>query len=393
MMKTEIARLVELIRELYPGRERIALHEPVFVGREREYVLAAIDSTYVSSVGAYVDRFERMLAEAAGTAFAVATVNGTSALHAALVVAGVRSGDRVLTQPLSFVATCNAIHYCRAEPVFLDVDPDTAGLSPAAVASYLKEHCVLRDGQCVRKSDGGRVSACVPMHTFGLPGRAAELAALCAEWGIVLVEDAAEALGSRIGDRRAGAFGRLGIFSFNGNKTVTCGGGGAIVTDDPELARRAKHLTTTAKVPHRYEFFHDEAGFNYRMPNINAALACAQLEQLPVFLANKRETARRYAAFFADGPWTFLRERPGTNANYWLNAVRCRNRAERDELLRETNDRQIMTRPAWRLLSELPMYRHCFRGALPNAEALAEQLVNLPSGVRPETLPKNGAGI
>ncbi|MCG5529228.1 LegC family aminotransferase [Halorhodospira halophila] len=373
--------LQETIRSLY-GNGFIPLHRPLFEGDEKQYLVECIDSNFVSSVGERVTEFEERIARFVGARHAVATVNGTAALHAALVVAGVRPGDEVLTQALTFVATCNAVAYTGAHPVFVDVDTDTLGLSPEAVRRFLAEETERgADGTRVNRTTGRRVAACLPMHTFGHPCRIDELVAVCDEYGIPVVEDAAESLGSCSGERHTGTFGRLGTLSFNGNKVITTGGGGMIVTDDDELAARARHLTTTAKAPHGYEFYHDELGYNYRMPNLNAALGCAQMDRLPDILAAKREVARRYEAFFADQLATFIKERAGTTANYWLNAILVGSRDERDALLKATNDAGVMTRPIWQLMIHLPMYQHCQHDGLANSRWLEDRIVNLPSSV------------
>jgi aminotransferase in exopolysaccharide biosynthesis len=373
--------LIGFIREQYGTDEFIPLHAPVFAGNERSYVLETIDSTFVSSVGPFVERFEREMAAYTGSPRAVATVNGTAALHAALLLAGVRPGELVLTQALTFVATCNAIAYCGAEPVFLDVDRDTLGLSPAALASWLEDNARLgEDGVCRTREDHRPVRVCLPMHTFGHPVDIEGLMAVCARWRLAVVEDAAESLGSLYRGRHTGTFGLLGILSFNGNKLVTTGGGGMILADEA-LGQRAKHLTTTAKRPHAYMFFHDEIGFNYRLPNLNAALGCAQLEQLEGFVAAKRALAARYAEYFANGPLQFVSEPAHCRANYWLNAVICETETERDALLQATNARGIMTRPIWRLMSELPAFLHCRHDGLNNSRFLEGRVVNLPSSV------------
>ncbi|XZG70796.1 LegC family aminotransferase [Chitinibacteraceae bacterium HSL-7] len=375
--------LVAFARELYGAEGFIPLHAPRFDGNEKAYLLDCIDSTFVSSVGAYVDRFEAMMRDITGAQYAIATVNGTAALHMALILAGVTDGDEVITQPLTFVATCNAIAYQRAHPVFVDVDRATLGLSPAALSAFLMEHAERRDDGCYNRSSGRRIRACVPMHTFGLPCDADALLRVCDEWGIVLIEDAAESLGSCIGDRHTGTIGHLGAFSFNGNKTVTCGGGGCIVTNDESLGRLAKHLTTTAKQPHPWAFSHDTVGYNYRMPNLNAALACAQLEQLNGIIASKRDTAARYAGFCAGHDVAFVGEPAGTRSNYWLNAVLLHDEAERDAFLAYSNGAGVMTRPVWQLMPTLPAFSQAQCGPLPHAEWLAARLVNLPSSVRP----------
>ncbi len=379
---------VHFVRELYGEPEAfIPLHAPVLGEPEKARTCAAIDSTFVSSVGAFVDEFERTMAEFTGARYAVATVNGTAALHAALVVAGVEPGDLVLTQSLSFIATCNAIHYSGAEPVFVDVEATTLGLDPDALRRWLDRHAEQRDGQAFDRESGRRIGACVPMHTLGHPARIDAIAEVCTEWGIPLVEDAAESLGSWFNDRHTGTFGQLGVFSFNGNKIITTGGGGMIVTDDEALARRAKHLTTTAKKPHPWAFEHDEIGFNYRLPNINAALGVAQMERLPGFIRNKRETAQHYADWVASQPKTehpgFFREPEGARSNYWLNALLLPDRTSRDAFLEQTNQAGVMTRPLWTPMHRLPMYAHCRHDDLAVTEALADTLINIPSSVRP----------
>jgi perosamine synthetase len=383
----ELAKhLATFIREeLYPGREVIGLHEPTFDGNEKAYVLDAIDSTFVSSVGKYVDRFEEMMAEYTGAARAVAAMNGTAALHAALHLIGVGRDDLVITQPLAFVATANAIRYCGADPVFVDVDDDTLGLSPTAVERFLENECQLdASGATVHRKTGRRIAACVPMHTFGLPMRIQELVEVCESWNLPIVEDAAESLGSFVGDTHTGRFGRIGVLSFNGNKTITTGGGGMIITDNEELGARAKHITTTAKVPHRWEYVHDELGFNYRLPNLNAALGCAQMEQLDTKLSAKAKLHAAYRAYLEDAAsgedgFQLIAARSGTTANYWLNAIRCPNRTERDHLLETLNDNKIMARPIWELMYRLPAFKESVTMDCPAAERLVDTVVNLPS--------------
>jgi aminotransferase in exopolysaccharide biosynthesis len=370
------------IRALYGTSGAIPLHEPRFFGNEKKYVADCIDSTFVSSVGEYVDRFEAMMCELTGARYAVATTNGTVALHTALILAGVADDDEVITQPMSFVATCNAIAYQRAHPVFVDVDRDTLSLSPTALRQFLEAHAGRREGGCYNRGSGRRISALLPMHSYGLPGRIEALADICDEWGLVLVEDAAEAIGARVGARHAGTFGRMGAFSFNGNKTITCGGGGCVVTDDEAIGRLGRHLTTTAKVPHPWEFFHDQIGYNYRLPNLNAALACAQLEQLPAMLANKRATALAYKEFCAEHDIFFIDELPGRTANFWLNAVITSSREEREAFLAESNAGGIMTRPVWTLMHRLPAFADAQCGPLDNAEWLEARVVCLPSSMR-----------
>lgn len=379
----KIKEITNYIRKAFNEPEAfIPLHVPVFRGNEKKYLLDTIDSTFVSSVGAYVEQFEQMMQDITGTTKAVATVNGTSALQVALRLAGVKENEEVITQALTFVATANAIAYSGATPIFIDVDLDTMGLSPKAVLSFLDEFGEKGENGCYNKKSGKRIAACLPMHTFGFPVHLDELVDLCEEWNIPIVEDAAESLGSEYRGKQTGSFGKLGIFSFNGNKTVTCGGGGAIVTNDVELGVRGKYLTTTAKEPHPYEFYHDELGYNFRMPNLNAALACAQLEQLDTILLNKRELASMYSNFFLEKGINFRTELPNTKANYWLMCVELENREERDLFLKETNANGVMTRPIWQLMYRLPMYAHCQRDQQNNAEYLEERIVNIPSSVR-----------
>lgn len=380
-MSDYIDKTIRFIRDQYGTDGTIPLHEPKFFGNEKEYVLETIDSTFVSSVGAYVDRFERMIEDISQTRRAVAVMNGTSALQIALQLAGVKSGDEVITQALTFVATANAISYNQAEPVFLDVDLDTMGLSPKAVNFFLEEFGEIREDGCYNKKTGNRISACVPMHTFGFPVHLNELLNVCNKWNIQVVEDAAESIGSTYHNKPTGSFGQFGIYSFNGNKIVTAGGGGALITNDKKAGDFAKHLTTTAKKPHSYEYIHDKLGYNYRMPNLNAALICAQLEQLDTFIENKRELAHDYALFFSDLDVKFKTEPEGTRSNYWLMSLELSSRKERDLFLRKTNDNGIMTRPIWQLLFKLPMYQHCFRDEQTNAEYLEDRIVNIPSSV------------
>ncbi|MFW9270429.1 LegC family aminotransferase [Pseudomonas sp. NR3] len=376
--------LIQFVRAQYRTNDFIPLHAPVFLGRERDYVVETIESTFVSSVGAFVDRFERDMASYTGSPRAIATVNGTAALHISLLLAGVRRGDLVVTQPLTFIATCNAIAYCDAEPVFVDVDRHTLGLSPKALEIWLEGNAQLgKDGLPRYKATGQIIRACLPMHTFGHPVELDDLVDVCSRWGLILVEDAAESLGSLYKGRHTGCFGRLGALSFNGNKIITTGGGGMILANE-ELGARAKHLTTTAKQPHPYEYVHDELGYNYRLPNINAALGCAQLEQLERFISAKRELASSYAQALDGGDLQFFKEPDGCRSNYWLNAVICDNALQRDELLKATNENGVMTRPIWKLMNHLPLYAKCPQGELKNSEWLSARIVNLPSSVVPE---------
>lgn len=376
--------LVSFIREQYGTNEFIPLHAPVFRGNEQAYVAQTIESTFVSSVGAFVDRFEQDMHSYTGSPRAVATVNGTAALHIALLLAGVKPGERVITQSLTFVATCNAIAYCGAEPVFVDVDRDTLGMSPVALETWLSNAAYLdTDGTCRLKDGDVVLRACLPMHTFGHPVKLDELVDVCNRWGLVLVEDAAESLGSLYKGKHTGTFGQIGTLSFNGNKIITTGGGGMILCDE-KLGARAKHLTTTAKQPHPYEYVHDEVGYNYRLPNLNAALGCAQLEALESFIDSKRELASQYIDLLAGSDLAFVEEPVNCRSNYWLNAVVCKSREHRDALLDFTNKQGVMTRPIWRLMNHLPAYAHCLRADLSNAEWLESRVVNLPSSVLPE---------
>lgn len=374
-------QLIRFVRDYFGTNDFIPLHAPVFPGREKEYVVDTIESTFVSSVGAYVDRFEQDMAVYTGSPKAVATVNGTAALHIALKLAGVEPDDLVITQPLTFVATCNAIAYCGAEPVFVDVDRGTLGLSATALQQWLEDNARLdADGICRTRTDNKVVRACVPMHTFGHPADLDGLLRVTCEWNITLVEDAAESLGSFYKGQHTGTFGALGTLSFNGNKIMTTGGGGMILAD-AVLGARAKHLTTTAKKPHPYEYIHDEVGYNYRLPNLNAALGCAQLEQLEAFIEAKRALAAAYQNELSATNLAFVSEPEGCRSNYWLNAVVCEDKAHRDALLETTNQQGVMTRPIWALMNHLSMYENCRRGDLSNAEWMEERVVNLPSSV------------
>jgi perosamine synthetase len=374
--------IISFTRKLFNNNNFIPLHEPHFRGKEIEYLIDTINSTFVSSVGAYVDKFELMLADLTNTIKAVAIVNGTSALQVALRLSGVQSGDEVLTQSLTFIATVNSIIYNGASPVFLDVDLETMGLSPKAVEAFLEENAELRDDICYNKKTNKKIAACLPMHTFGFPIHLDELIIICNKWNIPIVEDAAESIGSEYKGKPTGSFGKLGVFSFNGNKIVTSGGGGAIVTNNADLGIRAKHLTTTAKVPHPYEYIHDEIGYNFRMPNINAALACAQLEQLDTFIENKRILAEEYNIFFKTKGINFRTELPNTKANYWLMCLELENRKDRDIFLKETNDNNVMTRPIWQLIFKSPIYSKFQRDSQKNAIFLEDRIVNIPSSVR-----------
>lgn len=374
--------IVEFIQDIYNTKEFLPLHEPKFIGNEKKYLNDCIDSTYVSSVGKYVDKFEKDFALKVGSKYAIATVNGTAALHIALILADVTKDDEVITQPLTFIATCNAIDYIGAKPIFVDVDLDTMGLSPESLKDFLESNCEVIDEQCINKSTKKTIKACVPMHTFGHSCRVEEIKDICDAWHINLVEDAAESLGTSYKNKHTGTFGKVGAFSFNGNKIITSGGGGVIVTDDEALAKRAKHLTTTAKVPHKWEYVHDEVAFNYRMPNLNAALLVAQLEQLDLFLKSKRNLALKYELFFQEyQDIKFVQEPKDSESNYWLQAVILKDKTKRDEFLDFTNNNGIMTRPIWHLMNELEMFQNAQTTSLENAKYLEQRVVNISSSV------------
>jgi len=356
---------VEFIRNIYGTSNFIALHEPFFDEREIEMTTECIKSTFVSSVGKFVDEFEQKVAEFCGVKYAVACVNGTSALHLALKLIGIGDKDKVITQPLTFIATANAISYCNAKPVFIDVDKDTLGLSPEKLEAYLKKN--------------NDIKAVVPMHTFGHPCRIAEIKEICDKFGVKLIEDCAESLGSFYKGIHTGNFGEIGVLSFNGNKIITTGGGGMLLLNDEALAKKAKHLTTQAKIPHRWKFEHDEIGYNYRMPNLNAAMGIAQLEKLPQLLDKKRNLAKKYAEFFGE---KFINEPNDSKSNFWLNSILLKDSKERDEFLTYTNDEGVMTRPAWTLMNKLKMFKNCECGDISNALWIEDRLVNIPSGVK-----------
>lgn len=377
------ARITEFIKSLYPGENPVPLHAPRFSGNEKKYLADCIDTTYVSYVGQYVSRFEDALRQHTGAQYAVAVSSGTAALQIALVLAGVAREDEVITQPLTFVATANAIAYCGAQPVFVDVEKATLGLDPEKLHAFLSSTALLRpDGCCYNKTTGRKIAACVPMHTLGHPARIDQIIEVCRSYHIPVIEDAAEALGSIYQGQHAGTFGAMGILSFNGNKPVTTGGGGMIITNDAALAIRAKHLTTTAKQPHPREFIHDEIGYNYRMPNINAAVGCAQMECLAGILDNKRATAALYSRFFKAIGMPFIAEPAHARSNYWLNAIVLKDRQERDRFLDYTVEQGVQTRPVWRLMTNLAMYCNCQSTSLETAQWLEDRLVNIPSSVR-----------
>jgi dTDP-4-amino-4,6-dideoxygalactose transaminase len=401
---SKLKTITDFIRSTFQEpADFIPLHDPRFIGNEKKYLNECIESNFVSSVGEFVGHFEQMCAEYTGAKYAIAAMNGTSALHIALLLAGVQPDDEVITQALTFIATANAISYTGAKPVFIDVDKETMGLSPSALEVWLSENVEMRlniankvernitsdstpspfggieGGFPFNKSTGLRISAVVPMHTFGHPVKLKELNEVCDRYNIPLIEDAAESIGSYYGDKHTGTIGKLGILSFNGNKLITTGGGGMILTDDEELAKMAKHLTTQAKVPHPYQFVHDHIAYNYRLTNINAALGCAQMESLDYLLGLKRMLAERYLEFFKNSEFEFFEEPENCKSNYWLNAIITKDKAQRDELLQFTNQNGVMTRPVWELMNRLPMFSNCQTDSLVNSLWFADRVVNIPS--------------
>lgn len=379
-MDPKYPEIVRFIRQKFDNTEgSIPLHAPRFTGNEKKYLNECIDSTFVSSVGTFVSRFETMVAEFTGVKHAVATANGTSALHISLLLSNVGSGDEVITQALTFVATANAITYTGANPVFVDVDLDTMGMSPKSLGEFLLENAVVADGYCYNRITGKRIKACVPMHTFGHPCRIDEIVEICSRYNIDVIEDAAESLGSYFKNQHTGTFGKCGILSFNGNKTITTGGGGMILTNDEELGRLAKHLTTTAKLPHQWEFVHDMVGYNYRLTNLSAALGCAQMEQLSQFLLKKRSLAEAYAGFFETLKMKFVTEPSHCKSNYWLNTLILEDINARNNFITFANQDGIMVRPVWQLMNRLSMFQDCQCSSLDNSEWLADRVVNIPS--------------
>ena len=374
--------VINFIQETYQTKNYIPLHEPQFVGNEKKYLNECIDSTFVSSVGKFVDEAEEKIEKYIGVKYAVATSNGTSALHISLILGSVEQNDEVITQSLNFVASCNAISYCNAKPIFIDVDKDTMGLSPSALKYFLENNTTVINKQCINNKTNKVIKACVPMHSYGHPCKIDKIKEICDEHHIFLIEDAAESLGSMYKNKYTGTFGQLGTISFNGNKTITAGGGGCIITDDKVLAKKAKHLTTTAKVPHKWDFNHDMIGYNYRMPNLNAALLVAQLEKLNDFIANKRNLANNYETFFNNMDLNFFKEPKDSESNYWLNCIILKDKRQRDQFLEETNSNKIMTRPIWTLMNKLPMFKDAQCDDLKNSEWLYERVVNIPSSVR-----------
>lgn len=380
-MNIEFSEIVKHIKTIYPSRDIIPLHEPYFIGNELKYLQDCIETTYVSSVGPFVDRFEKMIEDYTGAEKAVVCDSGTNALHLAFILSDVERGDEVITQPLTFVATANAITYCGADPVFIDVSKETLGMDPNKLEDFLFKNTFVSNGNCINKISRKRIKACVPMHTFGHPVQIESIKDICDRFQIDLIEDAAESLGSKYMNKHTGTFGKFGILSFNGNKIITTGGGGMILTNDIILGEKAKHLTTQAKEPHPWEFFHDKIGYNYRMPNLNASLGCAQLENLNYFIGKKREIANLYRNFFESTNIKFFSEPENSFSNYWLNAIFLRDKIERDTFLQYTNSHGIRTRPVWRLMNKLNMFKNCVTGDLTNANHIEDTLVNLPSSV------------
>ena len=380
-ISTESKNIVDYIKKTFNTANFIPLHEPKFSGNEKEYVLDGIESAFVSSVGKYVDRFEELVANFTGSKYAIATVNGTSALHIALLLAGVSANTEVITQPITFVATCNAIDYCNAHPTFVDISTKTLGMCPEKLHYFLST--------CTKKTPKGLINihtnriitACMPMHTFGHPTKIDDIISICNQFNIPVVEDSAESLGSKYNNQYTGTFGLLGAFSFNGNKTITTGGGGMIVTNNEILAKKAKHITTTAKVPHKWDYVHDEIGYNYRLPNLNAALGCAQMETLHNFIKAKRILAQKYKDSISSNNITFFEEPTQCESNYWLNCLLFKNKDERNTFLELSNDNKVMTRPCWTLMNKLPMFKDAYSADLTNSEYISNCLVNIPSSV------------
>lgn len=373
--------VINFIKKTHNNKNLISLHEPKFIGNEKKYLNECIESTFVSSVGKYVNEFEKKIAKYTGTKYAIATSNGTSALHTSLILADVFQQNEVITQSLNFVATCNAISYCGAKPIFIDVDKDTMGLSPSSLKSFLEKNTTITKNQCINKKTGKVIKACVPMHTFGHPCKIDKIKEICDQFSIFLIEDAAESVGSFYKAQHTGTFGRLGSMSFNGNKIITSGGGGCIITNDEYLAKKAKHITTTAKINHRWNYNYDMVGYNYRMPNINAALLVAQLENLNHFVNKKRKLAELYQEFFSKTDYKFFKEPENCKSNYWLNAILLNNEQQRDKFLEETNSNGIKTRPIWTLMHKLPMFENSQYDDLENSNWLFERIVNIPSSV------------
>jgi len=373
--------VINFIKSIYKTKKFIPLHEPRFIGNEKKYLSECIDSTFVSSIGKFVDELEEKIAKYTGSKYVVATSNGTSALHISLLLADVDKNCEVITQPITFVATCNAISYCKAKPIFIDVDRDTMGLSPSALRYFLENNTTIKNKQCINNKTSKVIKACLPMHSYGHPCRIDKIKEICDEYCIFLIEDAAESIGSLYKYKHTGTFGEIGTISFNGNKIITAGGGGCIITNNKVLAKKAKHLTTTAKVPHKWDFNHDRVGYNYRMPNLNAALLVAQLEKLNDFITNKRNLANKYEIFFKNMDYNFFKEPKDSRSNYWLNSIILKDKTHRDKFLEESNSNGVMTRPVWTLMNKLPMFKGAQCDDLKNSKWLEERIVNIPSSV------------
>ena len=382
-MSNLFKKTIDFIKSLYPNDNPVPLHAPRFLGKEKQYLLDCIDTTYVSYVGKYVNKFEDQIQNYTGAKHAIAVSSGSAALYISLLIAKVAPGEEVITQALTFVATANAIVHCSAHPIFVDVEHTTLGLDPEKLENFLINQTILKpNGCCYNKTTRRRVAACVPVHTFGHPMRIDRITAICKKYNIPVIEDAAEALGSFYKDQHVGTYGEIGILSFNGNKPLTTGGGGMITTNDESIAAKARHLTTTAKKPHPWEFDHDEVGYNYRMPNINDAIGCAQIERLNATLKNKRITAHMYKNFFQENNIQFITEPTQTCANYWLNAIVLKDKRERDQFLSYASTNKVQARPVWTIMPKLPMYRNCQCTSLSTAKSLEDQLVNIPSSIR-----------
>lgn len=377
----DIRSFNSFVKGLFRTEEFVPLHQPLFIGNEKSYLNKVIDSTFVSSVGEFVNEFEENFSNYTGIEESVAVVNGTSGLHLCLKVVGVQPFDEVLTQSLTFVATANAISYCGASPIFIDVDIDTMGLSPKSLLSFLNEYGEKREDGTYNKKTNRKISACVPMHTFGFMCRIDEIVQICKKWDIPVIEDAAEALGSYYKGSSAGSYGQISAFSFNGNKIITAGGGGIICSNRIDLIEKAKFLSTTAKNPHKWEYFHSEIGFNYRMPNLNAALVLSQLENLKALIENKKQLFNNYQDFFK-GTNLLVHPLKQTNWNHWLFSICVESIEERNEFLKATNDSNIMTRPIWSLMFKLPMYENCQRDDQKNSLYLEQRIINIPSSAR-----------
>lgn len=376
-----ITDFIEFVQSeaMYNSKDFIPLHAPVFKGNEKKYLNDCIDSTFVSSVGEYVDRFEKICAEYTGAKYTVAVVNGTAALHTSLILSGVEAGDEVITQALTFVATANAISYTGAEPIFLDVDKHTLGLSANSLLKFLETKCEVIDGECINKQTQKRVKACVPMHTFGFPCEIQKIVQIAEKYHIAVIEDSAESLGSFVGGQHTGTFGQFGVLSFNGNKTLTCGGGGMILTNNESLAKKAKHITTTAKLSHKWDYNHDMMAYNYRLTNLSAALGLAQMEQINSVLKSKRKTHDYYREYFSNENVTLVEAQENTTVNYWLNTIIFNHEAEKNEFLEQTNKQGVMSRPIWVLMNKLPMYKNCYCDDLTNSKWFEKHTVNIPS--------------